>query len=114
MHVGRREFVKQMSATSAAVAGLGAYGAPGSGSTRPNILFIMTDQQPVSCVGAYTNSPLRTPHLDALARSGCVLDQLYIGAFPCSPSRACQLTGRYAHNHGVIRNDVLLDPELPT
>ncbi|MBT3377545.1 MAG: sulfatase-like hydrolase/transferase [Lentisphaerae bacterium] len=114
MRIDRREFMKRMGMTAAMAAGLRSESAPNEANPRLNILYIMTDQQPVSCVGSYTDSPLQTPHLDDLAGAGCVLDRLYIGAFPCSPSRACQLTGRYAHNHGVVTNDVLLDPALPT
>ncbi|MQY78139.1 MAG: sulfatase-like hydrolase/transferase [Bacteroidetes bacterium] len=79
----------------------------------PNILFIMTDQQPVSCVGVY-NEAVKTPHLDKLARQGITFDNFYISGFPCSPSRASILTGRYPHNHGVIKNDIQLDPSIPT
>ncbi len=78
-----------------------------TGQARPNILYIMTDQQPLSCVGAYGNPGIRTPALDTLARDGCVFRQFFIAAFPCSPSRACMLTGRYSHNHGVVTNDDL-------
>lgn len=80
---------------------------------RLNILYIMTDQQPLGGVGAYGNPVVKTPELDTLARSGCVFDQLYIVAFPCSPSRTSQLSGRYPYNHGVTQNDVLFDEKVP-
>ncbi len=73
----------------------------------------MTDQQPVSCVGVY-NEAVRTPHLDQLASEGVTFNNFYISAFPCSPSRASMLTGLYPHHHGVIQNNVLLDPSIPT
>lgn len=81
---------------------------------KPNILVIMTDQQPVSCVGAYGNSIIRTPHLDMLADSGHLFENFYIAAFPCSPSRASLLTGRFLHHHNVFTNNVRLDPRIPT
>ncbi len=84
-----------------------------TGQARPNILYVMTDQQPLSCVGAYGNPKIRTPELDKLAREGCVFRQFYIAAFPCSPSRACMFSGRYSHNHGVLTNNVLLDDKVP-
>ncbi|UCD28706.1 MAG: sulfatase-like hydrolase/transferase [Planctomycetota bacterium] len=80
---------------------------------KPNILYIMTDQQPISCVAAYGNRIIKTPHLDKLAEAGCTFHSSYIAAFPCSPSRATQLSGRYAHNHGVVENDVLFDQKIP-
>ncbi len=80
---------------------------------RPNILFIMTDQHPVSCVGVY-NEAVRTPHLDKLASEGATFNNFYISGFPCSPSRASMLTGLYPSNHGVITNNILLDPSIPS
>lgn len=74
----------------------------------------MTDQQPISCVGAYGNDQIKTPHLDALAGEGQLLKNFYIAAFPCSPSRASILTGRYLHNHNVFTNNVILDPTIPS
>jgi len=84
-----------------------------SKNNYPNILLIMTDQQPVSCVGVY-NDAVKTPNLEQLANQGVTFDRFYISGFACSPSRACILTGRYPHNHGVVKNDVLLDPTIPT
>lgn len=81
---------------------------------KPNILFIITDQQPLSCVGAYGNNIIKTPNLDALADSGFLLENYYIAAFACSPSRASMLTGRYLHNHNVFTNNVQLDPSIPS
>ena len=77
--------------------------------TTPNILWILTDQQPVSTIGAYGNRTIRTPHIDRLACEGALFDRAYVAAFPCSPSRASLLTGLYAHRHGVVTNDVLFD-----
>ncbi len=94
--------------------GAAADAAETSARPRPNILYIMTDQQPASCVGAYGNRTIRTPALDTLARNGCRFDRFYIAAFPCSPSRASMLAGRYAHRHGVVTNDVLFDAKIPS
>ena len=80
---------------------------------RPNILLIMTDQHPTSCVGAYGNKVIKTPNLDYLASSGHVLQRYYIAAFACSPSRASLLTGRFLHRHNVFTNNVILDPDIP-
>ena len=81
---------------------------------RPNVLLIMTDQQPVSTIGCYGNSVVQTPAQDRLAREGMRFDNFYIAAFPCTPSRATYLTGRYTHNHGVMTNNVELDDALPS
>ena len=83
-------------------------------SDRPNVLLIMTDQQPVSTIGCYGNSVVETPAQDRLAQEGMRFDNFYIAAFPCTPSRATYLTGRYTHNHEVMTNNVELDDALPS
>ena len=52
--------------------------------------------------------------MDRLAEEGVLFDRAYVAAFPCSPSRASLLTGLYAHRHGVVTNDVLLDESTAT
>jgi len=93
----------------------GAHAAPSDTKRgrRLNLLWIMTDQQPTNTLHAYGNAKIKTPNLDRIASGGMRFDRFYIAAFPCSPSRACFLTGRYAHNHGVIVNDVPLDAAVP-
>jgi arylsulfatase A-like enzyme len=82
---------------------------------RPmNLLFIMTDQQPVSTLGCYGNPLDPTPHLDGLAKKGLRLTNFYIGAFPCSPSRASILTGLYPQGHNVFTNNMVLADNIPS
>lgn len=111
MSVTRREFLRNSAVGSLA---LSVPGAAGAALRKPlNLLYIMTDQHPLGGVEGYGNPLIRTPALRKLAARGATLGNMYIAAFPCSPSRACQLTGRYAHDHGVITNDVLLRPDVP-
>jgi arylsulfatase A-like enzyme len=67
---------------------------------RPNILFILTDDQSYKTVGCYPEAwPwVKTPRIDALARSGVRFHGAYLGGW-CMPSRASLLTGR--HPHGI-------------
>lgn len=112
----RRRFLAGLSAGAASLGVMGMSklsSNPAKKRKKLNILYIMTDQQPVSCVGAFGNEILKTPNLDALAASGCKLPRTFVSAFPCCPSRASQLTGRYAHNHGVVQNDLILDADVP-
>lgn len=83
-------------------------------TARPNILFIMTDQQPVSTIGQYGNPLAKTPNIDRLAQEGMRFDGFHIAAFACSPSRACFWTGQYSHHHGVTQNDIVLSEDLAT
>ncbi len=114
--VNRRDFIKTTAAgVAAGVLPLERMAAAaGPSGQRPNILLIMTDQEPTSAVGCYGNDMVKTPARDAIASQGVRLDNFYIASFPCSPSRATMLTGRYAHNHGVMTNDVLLDEAIPS
>jgi arylsulfatase A-like enzyme len=78
-----------------------------------NLLWIMTDQQPVDTIGTYGNPRVQTPAIDRIAAEGVRFDRCYAAAFPCSPARASLMTGRYPHRHGVTANDVVLDASVP-
>ncbi len=71
---------------------------------RPNILFIYADDQSTKTVGCYPGSYpwIRTPHIDALARSGIRFEGCYLGSW-CMPSRATLLTGRLPHGIESMR-----------
>ncbi|MEP6670028.1 MAG: sulfatase-like hydrolase/transferase [Chthoniobacter sp.] len=74
---------------------------------RPNILFIMTDQQRWDCVGANGNTIIKTPNLDRLAEQGANFSHAFVASPVCVPSRISFFTGRYAHSH---RNRVNYTP----
>ncbi len=74
-------------------------GAGGKAGARPNLLFILVDDQSPYDFGFYNSkSTLRTPHIDRLAKEGMILDAAYhMGAFNgavCTPSRHMIMTGR--------------------
>ena len=77
-----------------------------SSTQRPNFLLIMTDQQRADHLGAYGNSQVRTPHIDALAAGGVVFDRFYVNTPVCMPNRAAILTGRMPSAAGVRRNGI--------
>jgi len=79
-------------------------------ASRPNILFIMTDQQRWDCVGANGNSIIKTPNLDRLAASGANFSHAFVASPVCVPSRISFFTGRYAHSHRNRVNYTPLDP----
>ena len=73
--------------------------------TRPNILFILTDDMGYSDVGfnQVENSPvvdIVTPNLDQLAEDGTIFESAYAVHMFCGPSRAGLMTGRYPHKLG--------------
>jgi arylsulfatase A-like enzyme len=65
---------------------------PAAAAERPHIVLILADDLGWNDV-SYHGSEIRTPHIDALAERGVVLDRFY--AFPtCSPTRVALMTGR--------------------
>jgi arylsulfatase A-like enzyme len=71
---------------------------------KPNILFILADDMGYGDSGITGSKTIRTPHLDALARSGALCTQGYVPAPVCSPSRAGLLTGRDPRRFGYQAN----------
>lgn len=67
---------------------------------RPNLLFIMTDDQASWTLGSVGHPNAHTPVLDRLAADGAVLHNLLANAAICSPSRGCLLTGCYPTEAG--------------
>jgi len=68
---------------------------------RPNVLFILTDDQGPWALGCAGNDELRTPHLDRLAAEGTRFTNFFCTSPVCSPARASILTGRIPSQHGV-------------
>lgn len=72
--------------------------------TKPNILFLMTDQHRVDTLGAYGNACARTPVVDEIARTGTRFDRWYTPTAICTPARASLLTGMAPFRHKVLAN----------
>jgi arylsulfatase A-like enzyme len=68
---------------------------------RPNILMIMTDNQPADMLGCYGNDEVLTPHIDQLAATGTRFSNAFCVNAMCSPCRASVLTGLMPSAHGV-------------
>ncbi|WP_328913203.1 MULTISPECIES: sulfatase-like hydrolase/transferase [unclassified Streptomyces] len=69
-----------------------------------NILFLMTDQHRVDTLGAYGNTLVDTPALDALAAEGTRFDRFYTPTAICTPARASLATGLHPFRHGMLAN----------
>ena len=69
--------------------------------SRPNILFILSDDQGPWALGCAGNREVDTPNLDALASSGMRFESFFCASPVCSPARASLLTGRIPSQHGV-------------
>ena len=82
-----------------------------AGEQRPNVLFILTDNQAASLLGAYGNPDVRTPHVDRLAEEGIRFSRAFAVNGMCSPTRATLMTGLMPSQHGIHSwlDDELLD-----
>jgi len=87
----------------------GRSGIPVS-AERPNIVFILTDDQRYDAMGCAGHPWLKTPHMDRLAGEGVMFKNAFVTTSLCSPSRGSFLTGCYAHAHEVFRNNGM-DPK---
>jgi arylsulfatase A-like enzyme len=70
-------------------------------TSRPNIVFILTDDQRFDALGAMGNEFVRTPHLDALAKQGVLFSNMFCTTSICATSRASFLSGQWERRHKI-------------
>lgn len=73
-------------------------------NSRPNILFIMSDDHGYQAISAYGSKVNKTPNIDRIAKGGMRFDRCFVTNAICGPSRAVILTGKYGHLNGFVRN----------
>jgi arylsulfatase len=71
---------------------------------RPNIIFIITDQQRYDTIAALGYPHVDTPNLDRLVREGVSFDQCHVTAASCAAARASLFKGYYPHTTGILKN----------
>lgn len=71
-----------------------------SQAAPPNVIVIMADDLGYQDLGYQGSESVKTPHIDALARTGVVFTDAHTAASVCSPSRAGFITGRYQQRFG--------------
>lgn len=71
---------------------------------RPNLVFILTDDQRYDTLGCTGNGIVKTPNIDRLAEQGTLFTQATVTSAICTPSRASYFTGMYERNHGINFN----------
>ncbi len=74
-------------------------------SSRPNIVYIMTDDHTAQMMSCYGNSPVQTPNLDRIAQEGVLFRNSFVANSLSGPSRACMLTGKHSHKNGFTNNE---------
>lgn len=71
---------------------------------RPNIIYIITDQQTATAMSCMGNTDLYTPNMDQLAQSGVLFRNAYCSAPLSGPSRASMFTGYTSHEVNMATN----------
>jgi arylsulfatase A-like enzyme len=80
-----------------------------SDPSRPNIVFIMSDDHAYQAISAYSNRLIETPNIDRIAKMGMLFTNATVTNSICAPSRATILTGKHSHLNGKIDNDFPFD-----
>jgi len=128
--MGRRAFItscgiavgglssrRQIFAAQTAASPSAGRATPLAGTSRPNILLIMTDQQRGDCLGIDGHPVLLTPTLDRIAGQGVRFTRAYTTCPSCIAARRSLLSGQFPATHGMVgyRDGVEWDapPTLP-
>ena len=74
-------------------------GCKSSPDKKPNIIFIVTDDQRWDAMGYADNTIIQTPNMDELARSGLYFENAFVTTPICAASRASLFTGLYERTH---------------
>lgn len=82
-------------------------------STRPNIIFIISDDHTSQAISAYGSKLAKTPNIDRIAREGAILYNNVVSNSICGPSRATLLTGKFSHTNGYKFNEKVFDVNQP-
>ncbi len=112
--MNRRDFIKNSALSAAGLTLTGA--AHGndilsfinkkSNGKRPNILFIMTDQQFAGAMSCAGNNDLKTPAMDYIAKHGMRFKKAYSTTPLCVPARSSIFSGMHPHQVDAAINNL--------
>ncbi len=105
-HISRRTFLQGAIAAVAASATRRA-----RAEERPNILFLLTDDQRADSMGCAGNPIIHTPEMDRLAADGTRFTNAFVTTPICCASRPSILTGQYSASHGIEQFNIPFTPE---
>lgn len=89
-------------------------GAPAllrASTRRPNIVWLMTDEQRPDSLACYGSPWAHSPAIDALAAEGALFESAYVPSPVCVPCRSALLTAQAASTIGVLHNQARLRPD---
>ena len=84
---------------------------PIAATSKPNIIFLLTDDHRFNALGVMGNPLIKTPQLDGLARRGTLYKKAYVTTSICCVSRASLLSGQYMSRHKIEDFNTPFSPE---
>ncbi len=78
--------------------------------SKPNIIFIFTDQQSYDMLGCYGNKDIKTPNIDQFATQGVKSNHCISNSPISTPYRGMLLSGMHPLHNGAVHNDVQMMP----
>jgi len=112
--MNRRSFIKTLSLGLTASSICAGNWACSSKQKRPNIIFLLTDDQRLDALGCAGNSIIQTPNMDFLANNGTRFENAYVTTPICAASRASIFTGLYERTHGYTFGQPPIKKEFTT
>ena len=113
-NMSRREFLTVAAGGAAAAATMPLAGCSselacsrGKAAKRPNIIFLLTDDQRWDTMGCAGNTIIQTPNMDDIANNGVLFKNAFVTTSICCTSRASIFAGQYARRHNI--NDFRTD-----
>jgi arylsulfatase A-like enzyme len=79
-------------------------------ASRPNVIFILSDDLGYGDLGCFGQKLIKTPNIDRLAAEGMRFTQAYAGDTVCAPSRCTLMTGKHT-GHSYVRGNKEIEPE---
>ena len=110
----RREFLKAASALAAAKVLPGLASAASGKAERPNLVYVFADQLRADALGCAGNRKAITPHLDGFAAQSLSFSNAVSVMPVCAAYRASLLTGKYPSSHGMVINELNMNPNHRT
>jgi len=80
-------------------------GSLAAADRRPNFVFFLIDDLRFDAMSCAGHPFVKTPNVDRIASAGVRCTNAFVTISLCAPSRACFLTGTYAHTNGVRTNE---------
>ncbi len=105
----RRDFMKTTAAASFGVQVVGC----SKRASKPNLLFIWTDEQRADTMKVYGNVKIHAPNMNKLASESVVFEKAYVSQPVCTPSRSTVMTGLWPHENGCTENNIPLSFDVP-